>query len=959
MRLLLHIVMAMAFNLSAWAESVKLVDVYEQDQEQLQKEVPGLFSGTPTLAELDQALKLLLATSQYENVHVEQLDNGSYQLAAKPIRIVEKVVFKGNSSFSSSELRELIEIKAGDRFERRKAVAAGEKLKEHYGQNGFFNTIIDLNFIKGQNQNIILNFEIKELTSCRIQTVEIETENLELKARLEKKFSNRQGKMLTIERAQKLNEDLNEFLMDNRYLVAEVVGPNVRYNTEKTEAYLSYEIRDADRWEFYFEGNQYNSVTALYRALDLKNRERKNIDPASEGAERIKRLYLSQGFPVVQVEPQVRVFEFLKRVTYKITEGQRVQIQRMEIQGRISREAKYYYKFIRDNSSELVSRGYYNRQDLELGFKNLVTELRNQGFLRARVQSSRVEYNNRKDQVVIHLLMDEGPRTQVRAIDFEGNRFISSFELGQVMGLDANMPLKLNTLEASIETLKSFYLSQGFLEMKLLNEGEDIVQYNDSGTHARLFFRIFEGPRIRINTIAVEGNSFTRTDVILRQANFRTGDVLTPTKIDEATVALNRMGIFSRVNIHTLEEGSNVSERTLVISVSERDPGVLRFGAGVNDERGFTARGFSSLSYNNLWGTGRSTSVRGEIKNNVKEVKYNETEFSIGYLEPFLLNTRTRGRVNLTRFDRVYNYTKENRVTNISLSNRFDALLERDFNKHHKLTWKLLSLDFITSFEREGRCLNEKDKTVVDLGRGKCPPTAQQVSLIGPIFDIDYRDNPFLPTKGSFTRLSLDYSDPLLGSSTGIKFIKPEGQYTYYLRLGSDSKIVWANSLRAGYVKNLLHSDCKYGANGVIESCTTGVPASHAFFLGGLFTVRGFDNSSDNNRIPPERELPFSEPTTKLINRDAYYGLIKSELRFPISGDHGGVLFYDGGLVQVTERNITRPYRDAVGIGYRYNTPVGPAALDLAFKIRPRKFNENGNDYREEPFRLHFSIGTF
>lgn len=46
-----------------------------------------------------------------------------------------------------------------------------------------------------------------------------------------------------------------------------------------------------------------------------------------------------------------------------------------------------------------------------------------------------------------------------------------------------------------------------------------------------------------------------------------------------------------------------------------------------------------------------------------------------------------------------------------------------------------------------------------------------------------------------------------------------------------------------------------------------------------------------------------------------------------------------------------RPYRDAIGFGYRYNTPVGPLALDLAFKILPEPL--------EAPFRVHLSIGTF
>lgn len=140
---------------------------------------------------------------------------------------------------------------------------------------------------------------------------------------------------------------------------------------------------------------------------------------------------------------------------------------------------------------------------------------------------------------------------------------------------------------------------------------------------------------------------------MLKEAALKVGEVLTPDKIDEATARLNKLGLFSRADIRTLEEGTNVAERTLII-LAERDPGVFRFGAGVNNERNLTIRGFTGISYNNLAGTGRAVSTRLELKSNVAEVKYPEHEVSAGYLEPFLFNTRTRGRVNLTRSERVF-----------------------------------------------------------------------------------------------------------------------------------------------------------------------------------------------------------------------------------------------------------------------------------------------------------------
>lgn len=936
-------------SLRVYAAPVELREIAPGDEAKLRADLPELFSAkTPSLSDLDQALGVLMTIGRYENVFIERQSPGHYTITGKPLRLIDEIRISGVEKLDLDDVSELVEIKKGERFDRRKAVAAAEKIKNFYGEQGYFNAIVEITFNKTEGSAIRLDIDIQEKDPCRIVSLIFDTPNTDLKARLETAFKSMQNRELTGARIRKLNQDLAEFLIDNRYLATEVVGPDAHYNPAKTEAYLQIEIREPYRWEFFFEGFDFLSKTDLYRALDLRNRERKNLDPAGEGAERIRRLYLEKGFPNVSVQTKVQNPHglFLKRVYYTINEGARVKIAAIEVQGRISKSSKYYQDFILQNSSPLVKKRFYNRLDLERGFKNMVTELRNQGFLRARTLSSRVEYSEKKDEVTIFLLIDEGPQTQIRALDFEGNKFFSNFELTQVTGLETNTSLRLNAFESSLDKIRSFYLNQGFLEMKLLNENDDIIQYNEKGTQARIVYRIFEGPRIRVNSIVIDGNSFTKSKVILKEADFKIGEVLTPQKLEEATVRLNKLGLFSRANIHTLEEGTNVAERTLVIQVTERDPGLFRFGGGLNNERGVTIRGFTGLSYNNLWGTGRAISGRVEANYNIDQVKYPEHEIAAGYLEPFIFNTRTRGRLNLTRSERVFEYNSQSdNDTRITESNRIDLLAERDLTRYMKLTWKTWSLESYREFERQGRCLPEDDveDQSLQLAKGKCSPRRMQIATVGPTLDIDYRDNPFLPTKGSFTRFIFDYSHPDMGSSKGVEFWRGEFNHTQYTRVYTP-KWVWANSVRGGYERNLSTDD------------QSGIPTSYAFLLGGIYTVRGFDSSSRTERIPHDTDtFKVSRRTQKLIQDDSYYYLFKSELRFPIVGDHGGVIFYDGAAVFISGQEFDRHYRDAAGIGYRYNTPVGPVAADLAFKLGP----DRDQQPKEKIFRFHLSIGTF
>lgn len=937
---------------SPLVEALELREIDPADQQKIKKEHPGWFREDPTQAQLDELIRELMKQNTYESVSFERSASGELVVVGRPLRNVEEIRFSGEDAFSKTRLLEVMEMKPGDKFDRKKAVAAGEKLKQFYGESGYFNTVINLTFPKGKNQNIILNFDIHENAPCRIVQIDLKVENKILKSRLMGRLNHYVDKPLTDELIQSISKRTNSFFIDHRYLTAELNGPEIRYNEDKSAAYLSYEVKDPYRWEFFFDGNVFDSQLDIFQAMNWDDNDRKNVEPASEGAERIKRDYLGKGFPQIRVDFQIDSDpkRYLKKVFYDIHEGFRVRLKALEIQGRISRPASYYSGFIVDNSSDLISRGYYNRQDLEDGFKNLTTELRNQGYLKARVQSSRIEYDPKRQNAMVYVLLDEGPLTLVQSVDFDGNHFISNYELREVLGLTTNSPLHLNELEAGIENLKSFYHNQGFLEMKLLNEGEDVVKYNESSTLARLLLKVYEGPRVRVAAVRVEGNSFTKSWVVLKVADFQTGEILTPEKMDNARDRLNRTGLFSRVDVHTLEENTSVTERTVVISVADRDPGVVRFGAGVNSERDLTARGYTSLSYNNLWGTARALSGRFQLQENIPHVHFLESDVNVGYLEPFLFDHLTRFRVNYTRSEHVFEYDTDASVlqqtgnvpiTSITLTNAVTFNLEHDFNRHFRGTWKLWSDEERKDYSTTGECLNPADGVTVI----PCVPDVKYVATLGPVLDIDYRDSAFAPSRGSLTKLIAEYSDPVFGSSSMINFYHLELHETYYVPLVEHSKRwVWANHARAGYIDN------------VSSQPGSGIPVSHAFFLGGVDTVRGFDIFTNNERIPPQYDVAITEGNQIIIPHDSEYFLIKSEFRFPFSGAHGGVLFYDGGAVYIRDVPIRYPYRDSVGIGYRYNTPVGSVSLDIAFKT----WQHNDPIYGwEAPYRIHFSISSF
>lgn len=915
----------------AHSQTLKIQGAPTEVVEAVRRQAPDLFDSQSSLSEIDQLVRLIMEQGVFEKVSAYRTPGGDVVIEAQSIKTISAVKIMGNQNSSAETLFELIGIKSGEKFDKKKIIESGERLKAFYADQGYFNTLIEVKFVNSGLGLIEIIFNIEERSPCRITSIEITTPNLPLKKKLEARLKKQIDTPLTSAILQKTRLSIEFYLLKYLYLSSTIEEPDIDYDNDRTTAHLRYRIKDPYQYDRHITGYQQLSIFDIRRAISKTDATLNGTNPIAETVAQLTKNYLDKGYAHVQISSEVQEDPktFVRRAEIHIIEGPRVRLSELNITGRISRPPQYYAELIRQNSSPLVQRGYFNRSDLELGQKNLVTELRNQGYLKARIQSLRTEYVKKKSQAKVLIVMDEGPLTQVRKVEFKGAKSFSDLELNEVVSLKSNTPLHLTSIEESLNQLKIFYRDRGFLEMKIKNINDQLVTYNDKGTEANIRFEIEEGPKVFVSTINIEGNTFTKDYVILREIDFDIGDVLTPEKIEESQMRLNRTGIFSQVSIRTLEDGSSISQRTVVISLRERDPGLFKIGLGADSERELTLRQFTALSYNNIGGSARALSGRLEFGYNPDQVQYLTHRLTAGYLEPFLFGSRTRGRVNFTRQQEITDFEESTHLTEIQDSSRVDFLLERDLSRHLKLTWTLWSLDSIKTFERHGFCINGQT--------GKCPDQLDRIATIGPTIDYDLRDSPFVPTRGSHTRWNLAYSDPQFGSSTDVNFIKSEISYTYLWNLGLPN-LVWANQVRKGYLSNL--------------SSISGskVPTSQIFFLGGTSTIRGFGGSSSNERIPQGVEFPNDEV---VVLHQSEYSLIKSEFRFPIYDSLGGVIFYDGGIVEVSGYHFEKPYRHAAGFGIRFNTPVGPVSLDLGFKLNriPAR--------KEDPWRIHFFIGSF
>jgi outer membrane protein assembly factor BamA len=139
----------------------------------------------------------------------------------------------------------------------------------------------------------------------------------------------------------------------------------------------------------------------------------------------------------------------------------------------------------------------------------------------------------------------------------------------------------------------------------------------------------------------------------------------------------------------------------------------------------------------------------------------------------------------------------------------------------------------------------------------------------------------------------------------------------------------------------------RYGAIAPVDDLPSNVPFYRRFFLGGATSLRGW------GRFEVSPLSGFGFPIGGLTMVDG-----SSELRFPVWGKLGGVGFFDYGNVWSKAWGFDfGDLRYAVGPGLRYQTPIGPARIDIGYQVNPIPGLLVNGEPQQRRFRIHFSIG--
>jgi outer membrane protein insertion porin family len=198
------------------------------------------------------------------------------------------------------------------------------------------------------------------------------------------------------------------------------------------------------------------------------------------------------------------------------------------------------------------------------------------------------------------------------------------------------------------------------------------------------------------------------------------------------------------------------------------------------------------------------------------------------------------------------------------------------------------------------------------------------LSRLGGSLAYDTRNSVRLPNRGQRTELDAEFVGGPLGGDK--EFYKLELKSGWYFKGFAKGHVLEIGG-RSATAESLQSDD---------------VPFYERYYLGGLYSLRGFKFHS----ISP-REPGFSEP----IGGDTYW-FGYAEYSIPIIEQEHGIgvrfaIFYDVGSV------AARPYswnlenfNDNYGFGLRLNLPIGPIKLDYGIPINHDQYNSGSGQFQ-------------
>lgn len=669
------------------------------------------------------------------------------------------------------------------------------------------------------------------------------------------------------------------------------------------------------------EGNEQFSRRRLMREVEIRVGQSIDERRIRRDADAIQTYYRDKGYTEARVD--YRVDRNAERgqggVTFIVEEGEKLRITEVVFVGNTEFSARQLRRAMDTRRywwlSWLTGSGRFKENDFQDDLQKLRTLYVNAGYLDVSIPESNVTLDYpTSNKILITIRIDEGRQYRVGDITFEGNEIYPTPILHASLGLLSGDVFSPETLDEDVERLTNIYGSMGYLDTSVRPERRANIETGAIDLH----FRITESDRFDVESISIEGNTKTKSIVIIRELALAPGRTFNLVYMKNSEAILRNTRYFEEVQLSP--EPTNVpGKRNLKVSVKEGRTGNFQFGAGFSSLENVVL--FFEISQSNfdifrwrspfLQGDGQKFRFRGSVGRRSNEVV-------IGFEEPWLFERRLAFGFELFRAETDYN------------SAFYDELRTGVELYLRKRLFGLVSGQVAYRYE------------IVDLRNvsGNAPILIQEES----------QNSPRSVSKVTFTAWR-DTRNDLIFTTRGSRI----SVTTAFAGIGGDTEYVKLEARSAFFIPTFEFGDQVISILGRVGSLweyndQKPVPFWDRFYLGGPDSLRGFEF----REVGP---VPDREP----IGGNSY-GFGSIEYSIKVADPLRLAIFYDWGFVNEGDFDFNpSSFNDNWGFGIRLLVLGNPLRLDFGLPLTTTETRDaNGKQVftNDRGNQFNFSFGT-
>lgn len=645
-----------------------------------------------------------------------------------------------------------------------------------------------------------------------------------------------------------------------------------------------------------FEGNEEMSLAKLKRKVTSKVGEPLDEQKLFKDAQELKKLYQKSGFQKTEVEYKVIPNEATGRgtVTFKITEAPKIRVAEVNFAGAEAFKQKKLRKTIKTRErwfmSWLTGTGTLKDEQFEDDKEKLGEFYRENGYIDFQIKD--VKFDQVTDRkVAITFEIFEGRLYKTGTVEIKGNSLFPTEDITKRLKMLAGQNFTPGGLSKDTEAIRDFYGEKGYIDTTVSVRKTPNVETGNMD----LVYQIEELDKSFIEKIEIKGNVKTKDKVIRRELAVAPGEIFDMVGVKLSQKRLEGLDYFSKVDARP--EPTDVPNRkNLVVGVEEKNTGNFTIGAGfssVDSVVGFaevTQGNFDLFNPPYFTGGGQKFRLRTQIGTE-------RQDYQVSFTEPWFLDRKLALGIDLYHRDLgflsdIYDQTQTGAKLSLTRALGSDFLIGSI-----SYTVENIGIEIVDRAAATQTILDEEGH--------------RMVSKVGGSIAYDTRNSTFLPNAGQRTELFTEVAGGPFGMDTD--YVRFELRSAWYFK-GFDEGHVLEISGRAGVVQNYGDSDR--------------VPLFDRWFLGGMYSLRGFDY----------REVGPKDPLGEPVGGETYW-FGSAEYSVPIIDRLRIAAFYDAGMVYASAFSFSHAayntgfYNDNIGIGFRLNLPIGPLRLDYGIPI--------------------------